>query len=500
MSVSKEPKNILLIFLDSLRRDHVGAYGNPWIATPNLDAFARESVRMTRAYPESLPTLPVRRAVYTGLRTYPYRNHREYKGDVPGIAMGWGPIPEEQDTIAELLSAIGYRTALITDDYHQFKPSKNFARGFHEWVLIRGQEIDKFRSGAFVADSEVAKHLPAARGPDSALALWLRANLRNASEHHAESDTFPAQVFREASRWIEQNSEDGPFLLIVDSFDPHEPWMPPVQYRRLYDPDDAVADVIHSVYGPVVGHLTTRELKRLQANYAGNVTLVDRWFGEFMTALEFSAKLDQTVVAVISDHGHNLGFPGDQGLVGKQGHPMTPAVAELVMMIRHPEKEHAGRACDALVYNLDLTETLLKLAGVQVGGPRFGKDFWGVVSGATSHIRTHVTIGWGPLITVLTDECWYNASIWGEDQILYHLPEDRKMERNVALDQPAICAQLRGLAIEDAGGSIHEGFAEYRDRINCTPYEDRSLFFERLFGLTQDLEPKRLAWAPPRVQ
>ena len=56
--------NIVLVVFDTLRRDAVGCYGQapPWdlgpIATPNLDAFARESVRFERAYPESLPTLP----------------------------------------------------------------------------------------------------------------------------------------------------------------------------------------------------------------------------------------------------------------------------------------------------------------------------------------------------------------------------------------------------------------------------------------------------------
>ena len=60
-------KNVILIMLDSLRRDHVGAYGNEWIKTPNIDALADECVRFLNAYPEALPTLPVRRAMHTGM-------------------------------------------------------------------------------------------------------------------------------------------------------------------------------------------------------------------------------------------------------------------------------------------------------------------------------------------------------------------------------------------------------------------------------------------------
>ena len=63
--------NIVVVVFDTLRQDHVGAYGNSWIVTPHLDAFARDAVRFTRAYPESLPTLLFRRALHTGLRTYP---------------------------------------------------------------------------------------------------------------------------------------------------------------------------------------------------------------------------------------------------------------------------------------------------------------------------------------------------------------------------------------------------------------------------------------------
>ena len=58
--------------------------------------------------------------------------------------------------------------------------------------------------------------------------------------------------------------------------------------------------------------------------------MVDRWFGQFIETLQTSGRLDDSVVAVISDHGHNIGHePSDKGLVSKQGHPMTHAVADL---------------------------------------------------------------------------------------------------------------------------------------------------------------------------
>ena len=117
-------RHVVLIIFDTLRRDAVGCYGTPpeWgtIATPNLDAFARESVRFERAYPEALPTLCARRTLYTGLRTFPFHNgdFRHIKGDFVGIAPGWGPIPEQQVTLAETFEGAGFRTGLISDLYH----------------------------------------------------------------------------------------------------------------------------------------------------------------------------------------------------------------------------------------------------------------------------------------------------------------------------------------------------------------------------------------------
>jgi len=138
-------RNVILIMLDSLRRDHVGCYGNDWIRTPNIDALAREGVRFANAYPEALPTIPVRRAMHTGLRTFPCRGYWLAKGDTVMIP-GWQPIPEEQVTMAEVFRHHGYMTAIFASTPHIFKPSMNFHRGFTSWEWIRGQEADRYRA------------------------------------------------------------------------------------------------------------------------------------------------------------------------------------------------------------------------------------------------------------------------------------------------------------------------------------------------------------------
>lgn len=462
--------NIVLVIFDSLRKDHVGVYGNNWIVTPHLDKFAKDSVVFTRCYPESLPTLQVRRAIHTGMRVFPFHGHRDYKGGFAG-APGWGPILEERDTVAEILRGQGYRTALITDTYHQFKPSMNFHRGFDEWLWIRGQEGDPYKSGPPVPEERIASHMKESLEENPELATFLGNYLRNNAYRVTEKDYFPARVFSEASRWVWDNGDAEKFFLVVDSFDPHEPWDPPAYYRRLYDPKEDVVDVVQSLYAPWKGRLTLREVKRIQANYAGEVTMVDRWFGTFFETLRYSGRLKDTVVAIISDHGHNLGIdPGDKGLISKQGHPMTHAVADLVLMVRHPEGEGAGTVCDKLIYDHDLTATLMSMIRVKPRQMMDGVDFWSAVISKDTETRDYVTVAWGPLVTVIDDDWWFNASVWGDSPLLYAVGEDPYLEHNLAEEQPEVCQKMLSRAVRDAGGEIPQAFKQYLDKPGCTPY------------------------------
>ena len=459
--------NIVIVIFDSLRQDHLGVYGNKWIRTPNFDAFAKEAVTFIRCYPESIPTLQVRKALHTGKRTFPFKDTKFYKGDVDPL-LGWGPIPEEQNTLSEILGPKGYRSALITDTYHQFKASKNFHRGFDTHMFIRGQEVDKYRSGPEIPDDVVEKHLNDNAKNNIHIKAFLKKYLMNNFDRKSEEDYFPAKVFKEAARWVLSNQTADKIFMVVDSFDPHEPWDPPVHYRKLYDPDEDTVDHIQSLYCTWEGNLTKREVKRLQANYAGEVTMCDRWFGYFMEGLRLSGRLGDTVVAVISDHGHNVGYePGDKGLISKQGYPMTRGVADLVLMIRHPSGEGADKTCDKLLYNHDLTVTLLNLAGMAPIEEMEGKDIWPAVLDNSIPTRDYVTVWWGPDVTVVTEQWWYNANAWGEGKLLYSVNDDPDHTNNLADKYPDVCQQMHDFVMKDLGGEIPDFFNDFKDWPGC---------------------------------
>ncbi len=472
-----------MIIVDSLRQDHLGAYGNQWIQTPNLDAFAKESVVFNRCYSDALPTGPVRRALHTANHTFPYHGYRSWRGNATAVP-GWSPIPDEHDTISEILVKEGYRTALITDTFHLFKPWNNFHRGFDFWEWIRGQENDRINTGPPVAEEVIQQHLNDPARKIEALKWFLNKHLMNTRDRKGEEDHFCAKVFRKASNWLYLNQDAEKFFMMIDSFDPHEAWDPPKYYRRLYDRNEDTADLIMSPYNQWEGLGNEKELKRLQANYAGTVTMLDRWFGHFIDDLKLNGRIDNTVVALISDHGHSLALtPGDRNYMGKQGHPISRSIADLVMMVRHPEGQGAGQVRDTLLYNLDLTATLMGLLGIEPKQKKDGIDFWPAVKEPERSFHDHITIGWSTNVSVINDKWWYNASIFGEEPKLYDLENDFELITNLAKDEPGICEEMRCKAVSDAGGSDGkppEQFEKFRrDKVPATGLGDG---FPGLYG------------------
>lgn len=100
--------NVVLIVIDTVRIDHVGVYGSERVKTPNIDALAKQSLRFTRAAPEAMPTVPARRAIYTGRRSFPFRN---WKAE-PSLPQspGWMSIPDHHVTWLEWAKKAGYTT------------------------------------------------------------------------------------------------------------------------------------------------------------------------------------------------------------------------------------------------------------------------------------------------------------------------------------------------------------------------------------------------------
>lgn len=137
-------RNVILIMSDSLRRDHVGCYGNPWIRTPSLDRLAESATVFDRAYIASYPTIPNRTDLYTGRYGFAYR--------------GWQPLEPRDVILSEIIKPHGYTSALVFDTPPLGSLSYNFMRGFDSWQWIRGQHGDRY-----ITDPKVPTPIPADR-------------------------------------------------------------------------------------------------------------------------------------------------------------------------------------------------------------------------------------------------------------------------------------------------------------------------------------------------
>jgi arylsulfatase A-like enzyme len=449
--------NVILVVFDSLRKDCIGAYGQPYwgkVQTPHMDAFAEQSLVFTQAYPESLPTLPARRALYTGKRVYPFHNADfRLRGDFIG-APGWGPIPEDQDTLAERLQAAGYRTALIADVYHMFKASKNYWRGFDQWLFLRGQEGDSMRSGHPLTQEELDYWLPKEMRENDRVVNLIQRCIMNMHDRTKEEDFFSPRVLREAATWLEQNQDADEFFLTIESFDPHEPWLIPAHYRRMYLKEEGREQVM-SPYDDV-SKMDPYLLRRTQANYSGSVTQCDRWLGYFMESMRVLGLLDNTMVILTADHGHSI---GDRNYMGKRAYPSAPEVIDIPLMVRFPKAEHGGKTTEMFVQHHDLTAAVLEAAGVdtsELDGIPFLKD---AIAGREG-VRDHVTIGWGSVVIVIDKKWWFNAKVDRTGILLYDLEADRGLTKNVADENPEIVRQMWKWVEEDAKGEFPEWVVE----------------------------------------
>ncbi|MCD6336261.1 MAG: sulfatase, partial [Candidatus Latescibacteria bacterium] len=274
--------NFILIISDTLRRDHLGCYGNTWISTPHIDRFAKQSIVFDRAYAASFPTVPHRRDVMTGRYTFTYSV--------------WAPLPSDEVVIAEELGKSGYVSMMVADCPHILENGYHFDRGFTGWEWIRGQESDRWKTypprPALPASEEKL------RNPDR----LVRVHQRNIADRRYEADTFVARTMVEAGQWLERNYKQEKFFLYVDTFDPHEPWDAPQWYVDKYDPGYEGEEVNYPLYGPC-DYLTRAELKHARAMYAAEVTLVDRWIGMLLQKIEDLGLFENTMVIVTTDHG-----------------------------------------------------------------------------------------------------------------------------------------------------------------------------------------------------
>ncbi|MGH2346205.1 MAG: sulfatase [Chloroflexota bacterium] len=424
--------NVIVICIDSLRQDHVSFYGGASpVATPGIDALARESVVFDHMYPEALPTIPIRTQLMTGQRTLPYRP--------------WQPLTAGDRTMAEILGRYDYTSGLITDVYHYFKPGYNFHRGFHHWQWVRGQEYDPYRSTP-LRRLKLEDHIKPTFSP-----AWIRCvdlALRNIEPFETAADHYAAKVFGLAGAWArdhrttnDHRTTDKVFLW-VDSFDPHEPWTPPREFDHFTDPRYQGKRFILPPGGRASDHFSAEEIASIRGLYAGEVAYVDHYVEQFLHTLREQGYFEDSLILLLADHGHPL---ADHGKFLKGSDRLYNELLKVPFMIRFPRGEYGGRRVKALGQFHDVLPTILDALGLANDTEALaGRSLMPVIRGERDHARESIVTGYHEGIDrCVRDETWsYISRPPGEPDELYNLIEDPRERRNLIDEQPEEARRL----------------------------------------------------------
>ena len=313
--------NVVLIVLDTARADRFGWSEGGRDVAPRLAALARDATVYTEAWSPAPWTVPAHASLFTG--RYPSA-HRTDCGALR--------LPDAEVTLAEVLHDAGYRTAGYTANPWLGK-TYNFQQGFDTW----GETWREVRDG----------------DPDTG------ATLNN----------------ERVTRFLEWWRDDPvgrrqPFFLFVNYFEAHLPYRPPEPERAAHlrpgtDPGraTALARLGHPEEMRFIldlSPLTSEDLEILGDLYDGEIAYVDRRVGEVVDLLRAAGVLDRTVLAIVADHGENL---GEHHMLD---HKMSvhDTLLRVPLLLRYPPRVAAGARIATPVQTLDLFPTILALAGV----------------------------------------------------------------------------------------------------------------------------------------
>ncbi len=330
----------MLITCDTLRADRLGAYGYARPTSPNVDAFARESVVFDTAYTTAPWTSPALGALHTGKLP-----------DEIGMSIGnRSALPADVVTLAEVARAGGCATAAIVSNGVLRRPHPQlgdvgFPQGFETF-------------DDHMTSKEANRNMVERVAPDTAAA---------------------------AIRWLDEAKRAGTdrFFLWVHFQDPHGPYAPPDSYvERLKRPmtDEPILPIGRSIHGR--GQIPSYQAlagenrpEAYRARYDAEIAYFDDGFGTLVAALRRLGWYDDSLIVFTADHGESL---GEHGYWFCHGANLFREEVRVPMVIRFPrDAPHVtgvasgrGERVSDLVDHLDLWPTILDALDLPAGQTR----------------------------------------------------------------------------------------------------------------------------------
>ncbi|MCK5850033.1 MAG: sulfatase [Kiritimatiellae bacterium] len=303
-------KNVILLTIDTLRKDVLGCYGNDSGLSPFIDSIQDKCIRFTNTQAVG----PYTQASFPGILT------SSYYLDQPDHGKG-KILSTERTLISEVLQRKGISTAA----FH----SNAYMCDFFGW----NRGWDTFYDGM---EAEVTDEVPYVKG-----------------------DAINGKV----DNWFASRlSKEKPFFLWAHYMDIHEPYVPPRKYVDMVDSsitqsEQEMFKLFEDVILPrdISSDDTVQLLKKL---YDAHVIECDEFVKNFFDILEKHGVLDNSVVILTSDHGDEFAEHGGLSHDGK----MFSELVNVPLLI-HDGNQSETDICETLVSNVDIPPTILHLFG-----------------------------------------------------------------------------------------------------------------------------------------
>jgi arylsulfatase A len=348
-SAAHAAPNIIHIIGDDVGYDDLSCYGAKDIHTPNLDRLAAQGMKFTSFYAPSPVCTPTRAAILTGCYAQ--------RVGLPNVLFPFSRegLHSNEVTIAELLKARGYATAVI-GKWHL---------GHHPQFLPPNHGFDLYFGIPYPNDhgSERLGHAKSQGDPNFRLPPIPLIRGTNIVETPAQLATLPERFTAEAVKFIEENKEKA-FYLHLANIETHTPWLVPAQFHY----------------------------KSKAGVYGDAVQCMDWMVGEVMNTLDRLGLATNTLLVFTSDNGPLVKrYPELEGIYGHAAAVQTNRVhllrdgkyqaayeggTRVAAIMRWPGKIPAGSVCNELVAGFDLFTTFAKVVGAPLPSDRIidGKD------------------------------------------------------------------------------------------------------------------------------
>jgi len=346
--------NILIIGIDDLRPE-LNCYGATHIHSPNIDRLAERGTLFNHAYAQYAVCGPSRSSMFMSLRpdsTKAYNNKTHFRDNQP-----------KAESLPEFFKNRGYST------YGFGKVLHNTHRDAQSWSEPQHYLVEKQYASPDYKDKRAG--IDGIHESNKLVPLFEAPDVDDDAYRDGETNLFAIAKLKSAAK------SEVPFLLFVGYHKPHTPFNAPKKYWDLYDPETlplasnpypprgapefAVSpwNYVRSFGGmPAEGPLSEALARQTLQAYFACVSYIDSLIGELLAALEETGEADNTIIALWSDHGYQL---GDHGMWCK--HTNFETSTRIPFIVVDPREKDHGQRTHARVELIDMYPTLVDLAG-----------------------------------------------------------------------------------------------------------------------------------------